>query len=193
VSNHLLHKIHFDLIVDVAIHGPSDATDWGLEWMCTPDEIGRELLLANFRSTAWHRAWSVVHNSLRKNGLGPSDDSLMARASEYAAAVVDAPAVLADLFDPEDLAWVTDYCYQPRTPRLTCAQALDLLAIWDYNSSEHLTWIDPPVSLPHTSDAHHTVETIRDCVIDATPGVPEDGWNAYTDETHPFVQTVSPR
>jgi hypothetical protein len=190
MSNSLLRKVHFDLLTDVLINGPSDIqhADWPLVFPADTNAstVGQILVNANRLSQSWHLLWRTAFTELGGDPSSESDDALMHAASELAASRMDDPAFYEPLFAAEDLSWLHNYEYEPRTLRLTCAQALNLLECWEYNSGEHLSWQDPQGDPAMVSEAHHLVNDIRSAIIMGAPGVPSQSvFDVYTEETAP--------
>ena len=190
MSNHLLPKTYFDLIVDTFFEGPKDARDWSIEIDDSPENTGQDLVRENLRATAWHRLWSIVYKSLehppetdKHKTDSAARDTVMLRASAISAHYMDNPYVLAELFDDEEINWRRHYEFTPRTLRLSCTQLISLLDTWHYNSCEHLTWQDPTPVVELISGVHLGVSWVKSSAVMAAPDVPADEAQAYNDKT----------
>src|ERR1039458_1112541 len=104
MSNSLLPKVHFDLLVDASVHGPADVAtgDWPLEFDASCDVVGAELVVENLHSQTWHELWRIIYAALGGDCGQTPDAELMSRASQYAAAAVADRCALDKLFAPEE-------------------------------------------------------------------------------------------
>lgn len=165
MSAYMLDKTHIDLIVHLALYGPSGApVNPGASW---------------YRPHFGNPAKRVEYENLNEVGQLLVTENLRSIQFRYPDTVSNpenAPG-------PSEAYWLEPYTYSDPRYRLTPIEGLKAIACYEYQSCEHPEWKD--------SNAKQFIDALRNSLIERVAGFDKAPWEWILDDTAPKRESTT--